>query len=1354
MSKQAAAQLAKSNVVATASTNMSGSLQRQCGCGNHTIAGGECEECKKSSQTIFRKANPQGRAASHSICTVPKSDGQPLDPPLRHFMEARFKHDFSGVRLHTDSEANASAKSIGALAYTYGQDIFFDASGFQPKTPHGLTLIAHELSHVVQQSRHPLPLNDGLRVEPETSAAEVEADRVALDVVTPGPVTQQPSARSQGLNRGAGWAVLGGFIGALVGALALFAGPIGLLAVAVGGALGAWAGFSLSNDQAQIKQGTPMQRIRRLLTRTGDDWYISDEEAMAALKILQDVADKDAEQLFNIAREMKTSNPDLWETLRKELPSGMSTGVDYFDMVPLNPDHGPVMEQDVIHLEFYSPGQAYRSRAQREEAKQAEIEREEEKKKNWYKSDRDKKDEKEKKEIAPLTYEERISRDYDVTPQGIYIHETKTTIQVKGKTLQQAADTISRAFIDPLWGSLQMGVELKPVKRGFWYTGWGEVSQPDSVTSESTTKDTEKLERRDKRKRFTDHIPLSFLDIGGQTALAVDIYYKEVNNNLDKHNDPEALWKWAQAEAERTWEEIHRKSRRQEFQEYAHERLRNVSTMPKEEQNRLYETWRRYTSWVDKQSDERLAKKNPVEIWVQAYVNIIEEEVHKSSLERMEELREKRRQEAFQKAEVKLQESIDFSIARIWTPQRTRAVSAGEHISETTGEAVEVAYLIQPSTAEKIMRDKIASDFLHNQIERLRNDPEAFNKTTVKDDFVLYLNKNPEQLKALHLSMAHPEVERQEHRIDVPAWHTATEVVVGFIPFVGSGVAIVEVVGGRDLFGHPLTTTERVIIGVAILLPGIAKVVKGGKGAFTASRIVKDYGLTGAEADRVYRIYLGLAPGTPAAKLFDAAAKDIKKGRKIEDPKVLQEMEAVLKDLGMTEKETAKALRPAAVQQQVEAVAKEELQALKTTTGSMSDETEKMLMQNDALRQALKENTLAAKVLKKCNTPCWPEEATAEQVQRLEQFIERLKKANAFDEEALRRFLYKRRKTLDNAIEVIGDKTIAAETALAAKTAKAEAKAASKAAKQEAKVMDVAERNKAAAELERAEAKIKQRTADIKAANLDAAQARKELKALYGEGKTAPSGLKSEMDRIDKLKTVEQKLDALDKLKPGKASQAEKDFLEWRRKTWELQQEAESSEEASKFLGEGVSTLQTQKENAAQALREASQDVMGVLRTEGPKYRSKSSISLDQVMTKEGWDALTTKPALATDHLVALDRISKLSQLNELLVLYTKADKAVKAEIKQALKGLGDMDKNLVRMRADVNSGLKSNKSWHDITYSQVEGKYTVKEVDAIRTREDDALSEILGEIDRLTNDFRAKVTGKPAKAAAAGGAK
>src|SRR5215467_4914102 len=83
---------------------------------------------------------------------VPASGGRPLDPGTRDFMERRFSHDFSSVRIHTDEEAAESAKSVNALAYTAGLDIVFGRGRYAPSTFDGGRLLAHELTHVVQQS--------------------------------------------------------------------------------------------------------------------------------------------------------------------------------------------------------------------------------------------------------------------------------------------------------------------------------------------------------------------------------------------------------------------------------------------------------------------------------------------------------------------------------------------------------------------------------------------------------------------------------------------------------------------------------------------------------------------------------------------------------------------------------------------------------------------------------------------------------------------------------------------------------------------------------------------------------------------------------------------------------------------------------------------------------------------------------------------------------------------------------------------------------------------------------------------------------------------------------------------------
>ena len=79
------------------------------------------------------------------------SPGRPLDPAARAFMQPRFGHDFSRVRIHADSKAAESARAVNALAYTVGQDVVFGAGRYAPTTSQGQKLLAHELTHVVQQ---------------------------------------------------------------------------------------------------------------------------------------------------------------------------------------------------------------------------------------------------------------------------------------------------------------------------------------------------------------------------------------------------------------------------------------------------------------------------------------------------------------------------------------------------------------------------------------------------------------------------------------------------------------------------------------------------------------------------------------------------------------------------------------------------------------------------------------------------------------------------------------------------------------------------------------------------------------------------------------------------------------------------------------------------------------------------------------------------------------------------------------------------------------------------------------------------------------------------------------------------
>ena len=179
---------------------MRGVLQRKCACGSVRPSGAACESCADEKDGLQRKlaigssndpleleadqiaaqvlsmpasteANPvspmvqraaprpaaPSPAAPDSVHRTLSGPGSPLDPALRRDMEARFGHDFSQVRIHQDSGAARSARDIEARAFTADSHIVFGSGEFMPATPAGRSLLAHELTHVIQQGRSACP---------------------------------------------------------------------------------------------------------------------------------------------------------------------------------------------------------------------------------------------------------------------------------------------------------------------------------------------------------------------------------------------------------------------------------------------------------------------------------------------------------------------------------------------------------------------------------------------------------------------------------------------------------------------------------------------------------------------------------------------------------------------------------------------------------------------------------------------------------------------------------------------------------------------------------------------------------------------------------------------------------------------------------------------------------------------------------------------------------------------------------------------------------------------------------------------------------------------------------------------
>ena len=107
---------------------------------------------------------------------VLNSPGQPLDAVTRVFMESRFEHDFSGVRVHTDAKAAESASAVKALAYTVGPDMVFGEGQYTPHTTEGRRLVAHELTHSIQQGTAVARATDTLIITRPSDSPEREAE--------------------------------------------------------------------------------------------------------------------------------------------------------------------------------------------------------------------------------------------------------------------------------------------------------------------------------------------------------------------------------------------------------------------------------------------------------------------------------------------------------------------------------------------------------------------------------------------------------------------------------------------------------------------------------------------------------------------------------------------------------------------------------------------------------------------------------------------------------------------------------------------------------------------------------------------------------------------------------------------------------------------------------------------------------------------------------------------------------------------------------------------------------------------------------------------------------------------------
>ena len=145
-------------------------------CGGHACPPSGCH--RSSSESV---------PASDLVQRALSSGGQPLPPRTRTELEANLGNDLRPVRVHTSAAAAASARAVDADAYTVGEHIVFDSGRYAPDTPSGMRMLAHELTHVIQQSRGPVDAAwraGNLAVSDPNDRFERQAARTAESVMT------------------------------------------------------------------------------------------------------------------------------------------------------------------------------------------------------------------------------------------------------------------------------------------------------------------------------------------------------------------------------------------------------------------------------------------------------------------------------------------------------------------------------------------------------------------------------------------------------------------------------------------------------------------------------------------------------------------------------------------------------------------------------------------------------------------------------------------------------------------------------------------------------------------------------------------------------------------------------------------------------------------------------------------------------------------------------------------------------------------------------------------------------------------------------------------------------------------
>ena len=199
-----------------------------------------CAACDEEAQRTDTGAEAGEDLATADVSGVVStglaSGGRPLDPDTRSFMEPRFGHDFSKVRIHDNASASSSAQSVAARAYTVGSNIAFRSGEFAPGSGEGRRLLAHELTHVVQQGQA-APLAPTVQRDAAPGEDDAQPGSPAVPAAPAGatgiPQLSTPANDALGVGLGVG---------------GMLPGPLGKLFTLLGGAQSATQGPTDPSD--------------------------------------------------------------------------------------------------------------------------------------------------------------------------------------------------------------------------------------------------------------------------------------------------------------------------------------------------------------------------------------------------------------------------------------------------------------------------------------------------------------------------------------------------------------------------------------------------------------------------------------------------------------------------------------------------------------------------------------------------------------------------------------------------------------------------------------------------------------------------------------------------------------------------------------------------------------------------------------------------------------------------------------------------------------------------------------------------------------------------------------------------